>query len=450
MAVSRFHLRILYSWLRSRVSSSWNDFRYDFASRAKSRRDVAWFILWHLRPMLDLVLLTIAVVGLLLVIHSLIVSWGWWSWLSASLTLVAMVVEFVRMFDAWPRITVRKNEKVLTTIGNVQDATELPYQNAYVFRSDDLDTRLRKGHDFTLSENQSQYNKLLDKLLQRKDIIEKALKYQLRKSISESPPQGFWNERKLCLASDLDTISDNIKYYVSSYYVSFLTNELSMMTIETRETRPQVLFGGGLEEFPATEQLGTYILKSIAMSRMGNHIGISTIAHTADNYLVLWRQTKKALFSQDLIAPTGSGSCDDKDLTENSLLKTLEEAMKREYSEESSERGKLEMKVKLHAEVKRTAVLGYFRSLIRGGKPEFVGTAKLESSFDELEPNIAEVDLPEHLLPPLLAQNNQEKLTQLDKTLKRTDLSVPLWVNIICLKTALMEDPTRWNNFFFN
>lgn len=92
---------------------------------------------------------------------------------------------------------------------------------------------------------------------------------------------------------------------------------------------------------------------------MGNHIGISTLTHTNDGQLVLWRQSGAAQQSRDLLAPTGSGSCDWSDWTDLSndrLLKDLiSRAMKREFREESHP-----LKSVLKDVAMRTAILGFF------------------------------------------------------------------------------------------
>jgi hypothetical protein len=96
---------------------------------------------------------------------------------------------------------------------------------------------------------------------------------------------------------------------------------------------------------------------------MGNHIGMSTVAHTNDGQMVLRRQSGAAQQSRDLLAPTGSGSCDWSDwtdLSDGKLLKYLiSRAMEREFREESHP-----LKSVLKDVAMRTAILGFFAGFV--------------------------------------------------------------------------------------
>ena len=55
-------------------------------------------------------------------------------------------------------------------------------------------------------------------------------------------------------------------------------------------------------------------LRTLAESTLADCVGISTIAFTADGQLVLTRQTSRNIASALLLAPSGSGSLDPRDL----------------------------------------------------------------------------------------------------------------------------------------
>ncbi|WP_146164849.1 hypothetical protein [Desulfonatronum sp. SC1] len=172
---------------------------------------------------------------------------------------------------------------------------------------------------------------------------------------------------------------------------------------------------------------------------MGNHIGISTVVLTSDGQLVLWRQSGGAQQSRDLLAPTGSGSCDWQDwsrLSRSASLKTLiSSAMEREFREESHP-----LKSALRGIAIRTEILGHFRWVRRGGKPEFVGVSKIEAPFSRLQANTDEVDAPEFVQLAYPACNVEQLLSSIAKLLCNKQLSVPLWVNLICLQEALQSN----------
>ncbi|MFP3361451.1 hypothetical protein R0K17_29525, partial [Planococcus sp. SIMBA_143] len=66
---------------------------------------------------------------------------------------------------------------------------------------------------------------------------------------------------------------------------------------------------------------------------------------------------------------------------------TIEFSMKRELWEENG--GKAH-KIGIE-EFAETKLLGFFRWLKRGGKPEFVGISKLRCTLDELTPDLNEL-----------------------------------------------------------
>ncbi len=116
-------------------------------------------------------------------------------------------------------------------------------------------------------------------------------------------------------------------------------------------------------------------LRRLAENDLANVIGVSTLALTEDGRVVLVRQGPAALSSPGQLAPSGSGSLDLRDVgrlrrtrAEGSLTEVLVRGMARELSEE--------VNLRAH-ESGRTVVLGYFRWLDRGGKPEYVGVTLL-------------------------------------------------------------------------
>ncbi|MGC4889290.1 hypothetical protein [Micromonospora sp. DT227] len=121
-------------------------------------------------------------------------------------------------------------------------------------------------------------------------------------------------------------------------------------------------------------------LLPLSQSRLANVIGVSTLALTTDRRLVLgWQQPEAEAATGGLAAPAGSGSVDLIDIHDRPpgarFTDFIRSAMRRELMEESH--------LAPH-QLGNTRVLGYFRWLNRGGKPEYVGLTELAVSSDDL------------------------------------------------------------------
>jgi hypothetical protein len=114
-------------------------------------------------------------------------------------------------------------------------------------------------------------------------------------------------------------------------------------------------------------------LVTLAASRLANNIGISTLAFTADDLLLVVHQSQRNIASGRLLAPSGSGTLEPDDLIAAgvgaSLQDVLVHGMERELCEE----------VGIGVDdVLETRVVGFGRWLERGAKPEFFAVTKLK------------------------------------------------------------------------
>ena len=83
--------------------------------------------------------------------------------------------------------------------------------------------------------------------------------------------------------------------------------------------------------------ISTYAIRPFEKSVMSDHIGISTLAITADGYVIILHQNDKALTSTDRLMPSASGSVDFKDFHPNTdFRQTLITAAERELKEETN------------------------------------------------------------------------------------------------------------------
>ena len=306
-------------------------------------------------------------------------------------------------------------------------------QNDFVFQSTDVDRHLRKT-DFLLEENKLKEERIRKFLRVNKNALIPFLNQQFSFSIYSN--KHFYNEKKLCLADDIDVTSNVVYYHRGSYFDTYLTNHVSTVQLLSKDTNKVIYDGTGF--FPAeySQELKEFRLSEIKFSFMNNEIGISTIGLTSDNYLVIWKQNSYAQSSNDLFVPTGSGSSDLKDIENHNFTKTIINGMERELWEESGK----EALGRTHDSIGNTKILGYFRWVKRGGKPEFVGITKLNVRCSQLDPEIQEVRKPrsKHMWK---IENVDHLKRVIKEILGFKEISVPLYMCLICLEHYLEESP---------
>lgn len=173
-----------------------------------------------------------------------------------------------------------------------------------------------------------------------------------------------------------------IRLHIARFFDAQCSNEMCNL---------QVTRGGGDEpDFdPRTEFLTSANgqLRTLAESSLADCIGISTVAFTTDNAVVVTRQTSRNVASPQLLAPSGSGSLDPRDLGQVSvgrhghdkiliLQDIVRRGMERELREETGIR---------QDEIRHTEVTGFARWLERGAKPEFLGVTELSATAQDLK-----------------------------------------------------------------
>jgi 8-oxo-dGTP pyrophosphatase MutT (NUDIX family) len=163
-----------------------------------------------------------------------------------------------------------------------------------------------------------------------------------------------------------------IRLHTTRFFDSQCSNDLCALRITHRDSgeecdpRPNLLATPGGQ------------LRTLAESPLANAIGVSTLAVTADGWSVLVRQSRLNVASPMLLAPSGSGSLDVRDLGRRRtaiLQDILRRAMHRELREETAIRPD---------EIKGTTVAGFARWLDRGAKPEFFGLTRLSVTAADL------------------------------------------------------------------
>lgn len=161
----------------------------------------------------------------------------------------------------------------------------------------------------------------------------------------------------------------------TDYFALKCTNYLLNWRVFRKGTNELLLDGGSL-----ISDAGR--LRSMAESELANSICASTLAFTSDGKAILILQSAIAESSNGRLAPSGSGSVDLRDVRgirwhrrRKLLTSVVRDAMERELCEEAHVR---------KDEIDWTEVIGYYRWLNMGGKPEYSGITQLNVSSVEL------------------------------------------------------------------
>lgn len=305
-----------------------------------------------------------------------------------------------------------------------------------VLRSLSLDNYIRQNN-LILEESKNMERNIKKFIKENKESLLPFLKFNYR--LSNFYGKMFFNEKKLCISCDIRATdkANKVYYHKGSYYDTYLTNIIAGKEIRSNEDNKLI---ASAEEFmPVIRKGDEYYLKDITTSVMNNEVGISTLAITNDNYLIIWTQNRIAQSSGGLLVPTGSGSCDLADIRGNSFNDTIIYAMNRELFEENG--GKL--LCNSPEEIGQTKILGTFRWINKGGKSEFVGLTKVNKDLVSFAQEKKEVfDREEYLITSL-----DDLLKKVDELLQKDNLSVPLNVNLKVLKEYAKDNREELEEF---
>ncbi|WP_410644442.1 hypothetical protein [Amycolatopsis sp. lyj-346] len=159
-----------------------------------------------------------------------------------------------------------------------------------------------------------------------------------------------------------------IRLHRARFFDAVCSNELAALRITRTDTGEEY----DLRKAELTDTAGA--LRELSGSTLADLVGVSTVAFTTDGKLVTVRQSSLNSVSGLLLAPSGSGSLEPRDLrtpdgSPRRFLHTAVRAgMERELCEESG---------LTPADVRETKVVGFARWMERGAKPEFFGLTRL-------------------------------------------------------------------------
>ncbi|MGH3804135.1 MAG: hypothetical protein ACRDTD_29180, partial [Pseudonocardiaceae bacterium] len=162
-----------------------------------------------------------------------------------------------------------------------------------------------------------------------------------------------------------------VRVHRARFFDGQCSNELCALLIRHRKTGELY----DLQRQVLVDSAGR--LAPLAQTDLANIVGVSTIALTSDNLMVVVTQTSYNSASGSLLAPSGSGSLEPRDAEGAglSLQAVVIAGMERELVEECGIDP---------AEIVDTRVTGYARWLERGAKPEFFGLTRLRVGSQEL------------------------------------------------------------------
>ncbi|MFL6074036.1 MAG: hypothetical protein ACJ73S_11635 [Mycobacteriales bacterium] len=240
------------------------------------------------------------------------------------------------------------------------------------------------------------------------------------------------------LTADLLRENGDLELSGTDYFSLLCSNY--MTNFELRDALSDIVVLRGVEL--TADQKNRLI--GLAESELANVIGVSTIALTTDGRLVLVGQGGLAQSSASLWAPSGSGSMDLRDIRvlksgSRRLRDVVAAAMERELVEESHVTPR---------DIEWTEVLGYFRWLTKGGKPEYVGVTRLRLSSEDFvnrRVRITETPFVDSILASFeidldLLAANPDRPTELLRKF-RPHTSMPLFMCVRALGHRLRADP---------
>lgn len=268
--------------------------------------------------------------------------------------------------------------------------------------------------------------------------------------LHRSGDQSFFNEQKISLRTELMPRMKAAIIGRTGYITGALTNDACTKKIFRTGSGDEILYSDLTAMFPLEQRQGREVMLGLTESNLSNHIGTSTIGLIRQNdesvIALLPIQGKRAARNVGKLVPTGSGSCDWKDVARSKskdLLSVVAYGASRELCEEhklvkKKQSAGLLAKVTKTIQLK-TMVLGYYRWLDFGGKPEFCSISifrlpsiqDLSRDKDELAGQKGEV------------QRSVGSIEDLEKfcvdVLAKKNLSLPLAMNLQILQLALAD-----------
>lgn len=169
----------------------------------------------------------------------------------------------------------------------------------------------------------------------------------------------------------------------------------------------------------------------LASSELANIVGVSTLAISADRQVLIVDQSSRNHSSQGLKAPSGSGSLEMRDQSDDLAAFVLNGA-NRELEEETGVTEDM---------IASSHLLGFGRWLERGAKPEFFGVTLLTGTAESVDRARRQVARSETQYTRDSVWMDLQNMIEADEDFTAV-MSVPLGYGIRALNDALEQDPS--------
>ncbi|MDQ0581272.1 hypothetical protein [Streptomyces rishiriensis] len=181
-----------------------------------------------------------------------------------------------------------------------------------------------------------------------------------------------FDDDKIRLADDLLPDTDRVRVQKTQYSAHVVTNLLGEVMLREQRRRRELVSSEAV-------LLRNGTIPRLRYSSCSNHLGVDVVAVTTSGRVVLTLQGDKNDTNQGMLAASGSGSMDWKDLRRcPDLLRLVKSTMLREMSEE------LGLRSRDAIGLGDVRVLRYVRVTNWGGKPQFCGVARLGEVNEEV------------------------------------------------------------------
>ena len=287
-------------------------------------------------------------------------------------------------------------------------------------------------------DDSNRYQHILDEIRKHANVHRTEV---LRRVVSSFWPgrKALINESKIGLAADIVSETKQVEIYRTDYFsdLCLVTNgkkdicsarphNIDIIDYAQNGRMPYVQTNNGeiqMREFSTTSP------------PVSLHIGVEVLAISKDFLFRIPNQGKGVQYAQGLRAPYASGSLDWEDTNgSDSLKETILAGARRELEEEWSGKGQI-------PEIKKIEVIGYFRHGERGGKPQFVCFAKLDSDDADIWPDVSENTKGEAPNRTANISSLKEELSRLLEGPAHSNDSVALYGALVCLRDACEDRP---------
>lgn len=246
-------------------------------------------------------------------------------------------------------------------------------QELGVLENPSIDKIISSDKRISLIYSETKRKEIKTYVRQYKEVLLKFLNHRWYEICRIGGP--FTNDAKICFVSELYQKEDKTYCWnvtKGHYYVGYLTNFIYTNYI-----------GGSRYKLYPPVNMNTDPIKRLGGSDLLNHIGVSTLLYTKDGYVFYFLQAGNAAYNSNRYMPTGSGSLNFEDYIEGEDLRQMVvRGAERELAEESRIKKLLgEEDFSNHIQ---TLVIGFYRDMERGGKPEFCCVSYIDKVREEV------------------------------------------------------------------